>query len=368
MSDPRVDRLAELIVGYSLELREGDVVRIDGLDVAAPLALSLYRAALAAGAHPYTNLTLDGLIELLVEQGSDAQLDYISPVQWREVDTLDALVTIWADRNTRSLSRADPERHRREIQTERKLANRRWERMTAGEMRWCGTHFPTQGHAQEAEMPLDEYEEFVFAACHADRDDPASHWRAQAEALGARAEELSAVRELRVVGPDTDLRLAVDGRRWIAAAGRNPANMPDGEIFTSPVETETEGEIRFSFPAIFRGREVQDVRLRFEGGRVVAGEAVEGQDYLTALLDMDDGARVAGEFAFGLNYEIDRFTRNILLDEKIGGTVHLALGRSYPETGGTNESAIHWDLICDLRAGGRLTADGAPIVESGRLV
>jgi aminopeptidase len=356
VSDPRVDRLADLIVGYSLELREGDVVRIDGVDVAAPLAVSLYRAALAAGAHPYTNLTLDGLTGLLVEHGSDAQLEYISPVQRREVDTLDALVTIWADRNTRSLSRADPERHRR------------WERVTAGEMRWCGTHFPTQGHAQEAEMPLDEYEDFVFAACYADQDDPASHWRAHAEALAARAEELSAVRELRVLGPDTDLRLVVEGRRWIAAAGRNPANMPDGEVFTSPVETETEGEIRFSFPAIFRGREVQDVRLRFEGGRVVAGAAVAGQDYLTALLDMDEGARVAGEFAFGLNYQIDRFSRNILLDEKIGGTVHLALGAGFKQVGGRNASALHWDMICDLRAEGEIYADNELVWKAGRFV
>jgi aminopeptidase len=217
-------------------------------------------------------------------------------------------------------------------------------------------------------MSLDEYEDFVFAACYADQDDPASHWRAHAEALAARAEELSAVRELRVLGPDTDLRLVVEGRRWIAAAGRNPANMPDGEVFTSPVETETEGEIRFSFPAIFRGREVQDVRLRFEGGRVVAGAAVEGQDYLTALLDMDEGARVAGEFAFGLNYQIDRFSRNILLDEKIGGTVHLALGAGFKQVGGRNASALHWDMICDLRAEGEIYADNELVWKAGRFV
>jgi aminopeptidase len=368
VSDPRVDRLAELIVGYSLELGEGDVFRIDGLDVAAPLELALYRAALAAGAHPYTNVTLDGLTELLVERGSDAQLDYISPVQWRDVETVDALVTIWADGNTRSMSRADPERHRRQIHTERKLANRRWERIAAGEMRWCGTHFPTQAHAQEAEMALDDYEAFVFAACYADRDDPAAHWRTHAESLDARAAELSAVRELRVLGPDTDLRLTVDGRRWLPAAGRHPANMPDGEVFTSPVETETRGEIRFSFPAIFRGRQVDDVLLRFDEGRVVAAEAAEGQDYLTALLDMDDGARVAGEFAFGLNYEIDRFTRNILLDEKIGGTVHLALGAGFKQVGGRNASALHWDMICDLRDDGEVYADGELVWKAGRFV
>ncbi len=368
MNDPRVDRLADLIVGYSLELGEGEVVRIDGLDVAAPFALALYRAALAAGAYPYTSVTLDGLTELLVERGSDEQLDFISPVEWREAETLDALVTIWADRNTRSMSRADPERHRRQIQTERKLANRRWERIAAGDMRWCGTHFPTQAHAQEAEMSLEEYEAFFFSACYADRDDPAAWWRADGDLLMARAAELSTFRELRVVGPDTDLRLTVDDRQWLAAAGRHPANMPDGEVFTSPVESATEGEIRFSFPAIFRGREVEDVRLRFEGGRVVAAEAAEGEEYLAALLDMDDGARVAGEFAFGLNYEIDRFTRNILLDEKIGGTVHLALGAGFKQVGGQNASALHWDMICDLRQEGEVYADGDLVWKAGRFV
>jgi aminopeptidase len=368
VTDPRVERLAELIVGYSLELGEGDVCRIDGLEASAPLALALYRAALEAGAHPYTGITLDGLTELLVEHGSDAQLDYISPAQWREADTLDALVTIWADANTRSMSRADPERHRRQIHTERRLANRRWERIAAGEMRWCGTHFPTQAHAQEADMSLADYEAFVFAACHVDDEDPAAHWRSEAASLAARAEELSGVRELRVLGPDTDLRLAVEGRRWLPAAGRHPANMPDGEVFTSPVETETEGEIRFSFPAIFRGREVEDVRLRFADGRVVAADAAAGQDYLTSLLDIDDGARVAGEFAFGLNYEIDRFTRNILLDEKIGGTVHLALGSAFKQVGGRNNSALHWDMICDLRQEGEIYADGELVWKTGRFM
>jgi aminopeptidase len=171
-----------------------------------------------------------------------------------------------------------------------------------------------------------------------------------------------------VLGPDTDLRLTVDGRQWLASAGRHPANMPDGEVFTSPVESATEGEIRFSFPAIFRGREVEDVRLRFEGGKVVAAEAAEGQDYLAALLDMDDGARVAGEFAFGLNYEIDRFTRNILLDEKIGGTVHLALGAGFKQVGGRNASALHWDMICDLRQEGEVYADGDLVWKAGRFV
>jgi aminopeptidase len=366
MSDPRVERLAELVIDYSLDLRPGQVVRIDGLEVAAPFAAALYRRALAAGAHPYTNVGFSGLLEILLEHGSDEQLDYLSPLQWDEIEHLDALVTIWSEANTRSLSRADPIRQARYIGAQRKLSNRRWERISSGELRWCGTLYPTQAHAQEAEMSLGEYEDFVFGACHVDEEDPAAHWVSVSSGLEARARELGATRELRIVGPDTDLRLGVEGRSWLAADGHY--NLPDGEVFTSPLETETEGHIRYTFPAIYHGREVEDVQLRFEAGRVVAAEAAHGNDYLQSLLDMDAGARVLGEIAFGLNYEIDRFTRNILFDEKIGGTMHLALGSGFPQTGGRNTSGLHWDMICDLRRDGEVYADGELVWKDGRFL
>ncbi|HET9436639.1 MAG TPA: aminopeptidase, partial [Gaiellaceae bacterium] len=206
----------------------------------------------------------------------------------------------------------------------------------------------------------------VFAACHVHEEGPAEHWRATAEGLEARARELATVRELRILGPDTDLRVGVEGRSWLAADGH--FNMPDGEVFTSPLETETEGEIRYTFPAIFQGREVEDVRLRFQDGRVVKAEAAAGDEYLQSLLDMDEGARVLGELAFGLNYEIDRFTRNILFDEKIGGTMHLALGSGFLQTGGTNTSGLHWDMICDLREEGEVYADGELVWKAGRFL
>ena len=366
MVDPRVERLAELVVNYSLEVGEGQVVRIDGFDVAAPLALAIYREALRAGAHPYTNLTLGGLHELLVKHGSDDQLEYVSPTQWREIEALDAHVTIWSEVNTRSFGGLDERRHGALIAAQRALSNRRWERIAAGELRWCGTLHPTNGHAQDADMSLRDYETFYFAACHADTPDPAAYWRSLSSTLNARAQSLAAVRELRILGPDTDLRVGVGGRTWIAADGKY--NLPDGEVFTSPVETDTEGEIRFTFPAIFSGREVEDVRLRFEGGRVVAAEASRGEAYLRELLDLDDGARMLGEVAFGLNYEIDRFTRNILLDEKIGGTMHLALGAGFAQAGGANTSALHWDLICDLRREGEVLADGERVWKDGSFV
>ena len=366
MTDPRIERLAALIVDYSLELGEGQIVRIDGLEVAAPFAGSLYRRALATGAFPYTSVGLSGLAEILLEHGSDEQLEFISPLQWAEIEHIDALVTIWSETNTRSFSRVDPVRQARYLGARRKLSNRRWERISNGEMRWCGTLFPTHAHAQEAEMSLRDYEEFVFTACHVHEEDPAAHWRTAAEGLEARARELTSVRELRIVGPDTDLKVGVDGRAWLAADGH--FNLPDGEVFTSPIETETDGEIRYTFPAIYQGREVEDVRLRFEDGRVVAAEATHGDDYLQSLLDMDDGARVLGEVAFGLNYEIDRFTRNILFDEKIGGTMHLALGSGFLQAGGLNTSGLHWDMICDLRREGEVYADGELVWKNGRFL
>ena len=367
MSDPRVARLGELLIDYSLSLQPGQLVRIDGATVAAPLVTELYRYALRAGAYPRTRIEVEGLELVALTDADDEQLVFIAGVDRLEVEELDAIVTIWSDRNTRALTAADPGRVSRRIGSRRQLINRFWERIDADEASWVGTRFPTEAHAQDAEMSLPEYEEFVYGACHVrDDEDPVAHWRQVSVELGACARELEGVRELRIVGPDTDLRLGVEGRKWIAADGK--LNMPDGEIFTSPVETETEGEIRFSFPAIFHGRGVEDVRLRFEGGRVVAAEAKTANDYLQSLLDMDEGARILGECAFGMNYEIDRFTRDILFDEKIGGTIHLALGASFKKVGGQNDSGLHWDMICDLRPDGEVYADGELVWKAGKFL
>jgi aminopeptidase len=367
VNDPRLARLATLLVDYSLGLREGEVVRINSSDSAAPLILAIQRVAIERGVHAYANVALEGLAEILVAEGSKAQREFVSDLAYREVDRLDAEITLWSEANTKSFSRADPEARGQVYAAERSLVNRRWERIGRGEMRWVGTLMPTQAHAQDAEMSLREYEDFVFRACHVDGDqDPVAHWRSVADQLTARAAELAATREIRIVGPDTDLRLGVEGRKWLPSYGTH--NMPDGEVFTSPVETETEGEIRFTLPAVFYGREVEDIRLRFEDGRVVDADARSGADYLRTLLDTDEGARVLGEYAFGLNYEIDRWTRNILFDEKIGGTVHLALGSGFDECGTKNESALHWDIICDLREEGEIYADGELVWRAGRFL
>ena len=367
MSDPRLARLGELLVGYSLGLQAGKVLRIDTPEAGVPLAIELYRAALRAGAFPYANVELEELPEILVREGSDEQLDFVPPAAVGEVDLVDAIVTIWAEGNTRALTGAQPDRHQRLIAATRELTNRRWERISAGDLSWSGVLCPTPAHAQDAEMSLADYESFVYRACHVEGDgDAVAHWQSTSAELAARAEELGRVRELRIVGPDTDLRIVVEGRMWGAADGRH--NMPDGEVYTSPVETETEGEIRFSFPALFQGREVDDIRLRFEGGAVVAAEAARGGEFLEAVLGLDEGARRLGEVAFGLNYEIDRFTKNTLFDEKIGGTMHVALGSAFKELGGVNDSALHWDLVCDLRTEGEVYADGDLVWRAGHFL
>jgi len=366
VTDARISRLADLIVDYSLELQPGQVFRIDALDAASPLTLAFYRSAIRAGAFPYFSVGLEGTLELLLEHGTNEQIEYIAPQQWEEIEELDAIATIWSEANTRALSRVDPARHANYLAAQRRLHNRRWERISPAAMRWCGTLFPTNAHAQDAGMSLPSYEDFVYSACHVDTGEAADHWRLVASSLRARAQELDSVKELRILGPDTDLRVSVDGRSWISAEGTY--NMPDGEVFTSPVETATEGVIRYTFPAIYHGREVEDVRLRFEGGSVVHAEAARGNDYLNTLLEMDKGARILGEVAFGLNYEIDRFTRNILFDEKIGGTMHLALGSAFTQAGGNNTSGLHWDMICDLREDGEVYADGELVWKAGRFL
>lgn len=367
MRDPRYDRLAELVLDHSLRLQPGDVLRIEGdAAAAAPLVVPLHREAIKRGAHAYTALDLGGLKEVLVEHGSDEQLSFVSPLELREMDAIDASITIWSETNTRSFTRADTDRRQRQLTAQRQVAIRRRDRIARGEHRWCGTLSPTQGHAQDADMSLDDYEDFVFRACHVLDEDPVEHWRQVGERLQARAQELGSVRELRIVGEDTDLTVVIEGRAWRAAYGRQ--NVPDGEVYTSPVETGVSGTIRFGFPAVFGGREIDDARLVLENGRVVAAEAAGGEDYLRSLLQLDEGASGVGEIAFGLNYEIDRFTRNILFDEKIGGTMHMALGMGFEALGGQNRSALHLDLICDLRREGEVYADGELVWRSGQFL
>jgi aminopeptidase len=366
MTDPRIEKLARVLVHYSLGVKKGQLVRIAGPAVAAPHLAAAYREVLLAGAHPSVRAAVDGLEEIYFKDASDEQLGFVSDLDRMEIERFDADLRFLGSTNTRALTRVPPERMAKRREATRELTRRYLERAATGALRWCLTQAPTHADAQEAEMSLSEYENFVYAAGHLDRDDPVAAWEGVAKDQARVVALLESIKSLRVAGPDTDLTVAVAGRKWISAAGRH--NFPDGEVFTGPVEEATRGTVRFSFPAIYGGREVTDVRLTFEGGRVTGAAAAKGQEFLLAMLDLDAGARTLGEFAFGLNYGIQQWTRNILFDEKIGGTLHMALGAAYPDTGGRNVSGLHWDMILELRNGAEIFGDGEVIYREGRFL
>jgi aminopeptidase len=366
VSESRHTRLADVLVGFSTRVADGDLVTIESTTLAEPLVREIYRSVLHAGGHPIPRIAAEGLTENLMLEGRDYQLDWVNPTREADIEQADVRIVVYAPWNTKSLATVDPAREARHHRAYQRLRNRYLERASKGELRWVLTVYPTNAYAQDAEMSLAEYEDFVYAACFLDDDDPVARWQGFAQRLQRVADLLSTKQELRIVADGTDLTVGVGGRVWIPSKGHE--NFPDGEVFTAPVETEVEGEIRFTYPAVFHGREVNDVRLQFAGGQVVEATAARGQDFLREMIGMDEGAKRVGEFAFGLNDAVPIFTRNILFDEKIGGTVHLALGTAYPETGGLNRSALHWDMICDLRSGSEVYADGELVYKNGKFL
>jgi len=366
MHDVRIDRLAQVLVRYSLAAQPGQLFRIVSATAAAPLIKAVYREAIQAGTNPLMRLTMDGLDEIFYKNANGDQLDYVPQLARDEIETVDLHLSIIADENTRALSGVDPKLVARRRAAMSPVQKRMMERSANGDFRWCLTLFPTAAQAQEADMSLSDYADFVFKAGKLDHAYPVAAWQAQRDEQAGIVTRLEAADHIRIVGPGTDLNYYVKGRSWVNCAGDR--NFPDGEVFTGPHEHKTSGVITYSFPALYMGREVTGVRLEFAEGKVVNATADKGEELLHSLLDMDEGARRLGEVAFGTNYGIQRFSRNILFDEKIGGTVHLALGAAYPETGCHNQSALHWDMICDLRTGGEVFADGQLIHKDGKFV
>ena len=366
MADPRVEALADVAVSYSTAVRPGDLVVIDATPLAAPLVRSTYRRVVAAGGHPEVRIRVDGVAEALLALGDETQLGWLSPARREEVERADVRIVFEADFNTRGLSGADPARQATVQRARKHVSDRVFARAHAGELRWLVTLYPTNAAAQDAGMSLPEYEAFVYRAGLLDRPDPVAAWRELGERLQRLARWLETKSRLRVVAEGTDFTLGVAGRRWVPSRGKE--NLPDGEVFTGPVETSIEGDVRFTYPAAFRGRIVEGIELRFERGEVVSARATRGQAFLEEMITIDDGARRVGEFSFGMNEAVSEFTLNTLFDEKIGGTIHLALGKSYPETGGTNASALHWDLVCDLRERSEVYADGELVYRDGRFL
>jgi aminopeptidase len=366
VADPRHERFAEVLVDYSTRVGEGDLVLIESTPLAAPLIRALFRRVVQAGGHPEVRIGVDGAVEALLAAGSDEQLSWLSPRLRGDANETNVRIAIEAESNTRGLTGIDPARQAVFARARSELRDLTMERAAAGELRRVVTAFPTDSSAQDAEMSLADYEDFVYRAGFLDEGDPVASWQALGERLARLAEWLGTKKELRVVTEGTDLTVGVEGRTWIPCDGKE--NFPDGEVFTGPVETRVEGHVQFSFPAPHAGRLVREIELRFEGGEVVAAHASEGEDFLREMLAMDDGARRLGEFAFGMNDSVQEFTGHTLFDEKLGGTVHMALGKAYPESGGKNESALHWDLVCDLRRESEVHADGELVYRNGEFL
>jgi aminopeptidase len=321
---------------------------------------------LRAGGQPVFNISPEGAQAAFFALANEDQLDFIAPpVKWG-FEEADVRIAVLAEANTRALTRSDPDKQSRAQKARKPLLDASMQRAADGDYRWALTLFPTQAYAAEADMSLAEYEDFFYRACLAYDDDPVTAWERQSEQVRRLADWIEGREEVHITGPGTDIRLNVSGRHWIPCYGSH--NMPDGEFFTGPVEDSVNGEVSFSFPAVYGGREVTGVRFRFEDGKVVDASAERGEEYLHKMLDTDPGARRLGELGIGTNYGIVEATKEVLLDEKLGGTVHMAIGASYPESGGVNESAVHWDLVCDLRQGGSIMVDGEQLQRDGQFV
>ena len=359
MTGPDPAAFAGLLCDYCLEVSPGQQVVVRSTTLAAPALSALHRALLEREAWPHLRVSLPGQEEAFWSAARPAHLDSFAPLDLVEAQQTDASLSIHAPANTREFVGVDPALLTRGARARAPV------REAALARRWCVSLWPTAAGAQQAGMSTAEFSAFVRRALFLDRDDPVAAWSELSLLQAQLISKLAATSELRIEGDGTDLSLSVAGRSWINSDGRR--NMPSGEVFTGPLESSAEGTIHFAVPSSPRGVEVSGITLEFREGVVVAGRAERGDAVLGAMLATDDGARRLGEIGIGTNFGIDRAIGTILFDEKIGGTIHLALGRSYPETGGTNESAIHWDMICDLREGGRVTADGEPILVDGAL-
>lgn len=371
MSDPRLQKLADVLVNYSTRVKKGDLVAIRGDAVAWPAIEAAFVAVLKAGGNPFYVPHSERAGELLLEHGSDEQVRFLNPLDMDRVEKIDVEIAFWAETNTKSLSRYPSERLAMRQAARKPYVKRFLERAAHKQVRWVGTLFPTNAFAQDAEMGLLKYEEFVFRAGLLHLPDPAAAWQEISKRQQHVCDYLQGKRQVHFRVPPktgehdgTDLRVEVAKSTWINCDGHE--NFPDGEVFAGPQGAD--GHVNYTFPAVYYGKEVEGVRLEFKAGKVVNASAKKGEDYLIKMLDQDSGARVMGEIAIGTNYSIKEFSKNTLFDEKIGGTFHAAVGAGYPESGSSNESGLHWDMVCDLRTGGTIAADGEVFHQNGRFV
>jgi aminopeptidase len=374
MNDPRINKLAKLLVNYSTKVEPKDLVAITALTPATPLVQELFRETLRSGGYPYFLSRgfppyvpgLENNSEIFFKAANDDQLKHVDLFFNKVVEEFDVLISVLSFSNKRNIANVDPSRISQRKLAHSEVTNTLFKRAASGELRRVLTLFPTQGYAQDAEMSLAEFEEYVFSTMYIDADDPVARWQNIHNTQQRIVDLLAGKSKLEIKGPNVDLIMSIEGRTFINCAGEG--NIPDGEIFTGPVEESVNGWIRFTYPDYVTGREISGIELQFKDGKVEKASATKNEDALLEGLDTDAGARYVGELGIGTNERVNRRIKAILFDEKIGGTIHLALGHGYPGTGSKNESAIHWDMLCDMKDGGQILVDDELFYESGEFI
>jgi aminopeptidase len=365
MSDPRVKKLAQIMVNYSLKVKPGQQVHLQTSPLADEFNLAFIEEVTKAGGFVFASNAIPGAAEAYLKHASNKQLESINPVNKMITEKFDARMVVQADTNTRALAGIDSKKVARVRKAGAPMFKTMLRRIEKKQFAWCMTVYPTNAMAQEANMSLNDYREFVFEAGMLNAKDPVTKWKAEEKKQKKLARWLKGKDKVVLKGNDIDLTFSIKGRTFISAAG--DMNFPDGEIFTSPVENSVNGWVRFKYPALFGGQEVEDIELWFENGKVVKEKAARNQELLTAQLNTDKGARILGEWGIGTNYNIKRFSKNMLFDEKLGGTIHLAMGLGFGEAGGKNTSGLHWDMLCDM-ANSEVTVDGKLFYKNGKPV
>jgi aminopeptidase len=359
VADPRIDEYARLLVEYSIDVQPGWQVAIQAGTSSRPLVEAIVRRVAVRSAYALPRLTFSGrgfYDQAWLDSAPDELLERSAPIWVHEAKHLDALISVDSPENTSELSGVPQNR----LAKYRKSVLPLVERTRSNEIPWVICQWPTPALAQDAGMDTQSFAEFLYGSVLLD-------WETESRKMQRIKERFDRASEVRIVGEGTDITLGIEGREGLIDDGH--LNMPGGEVYFGPVEDATEGTIAYSeFPANYLGREVTGARLVFSAGRVVEASAESGQDFLLATLDIDKGARVLGELGIGCNPGIDRYMKNTLFDEKIAGTVHLAVGNSYTSSGGTNKSAVHWDMVKDLRSGGELHLDGEVVQRDGSWV
>jgi len=351
--DPRVTKAAEILVNYSTKIKKGEHVQILGDIESKDLILEVYRLCIQKGAFPTTKISLPGQSYIYYKNASEEQLEHYPEISEEEMKKTDAYIAIRGNSNTRELTNIDPKIISKRRKVLRPLQNIRLTK------KWVLYDYPSHSLAQEADMSTEEFEDFVFSSTNID-------WESFNKNLQKVKNIMQSGDEVRIVTNDTDIKFNTKDRKYVVGDGTH--NMPDGEVFTAPVETSTEGHIKFSYPTIYGGREVDGIYLEFKKGEIVKSSATKNEDFLKTMINSDPGSKRLGELGIGLNPMIKKPIKNILFDEKLDGTIHLAIGSAYKECNGVNESSVHWDMIKDLKRDGKIFLDNKLIYEKGEFL